>query len=50
MTKIVNWCFELSQPLGIIHIRGEGLYILGVKETFINIKRYIVERTNKAER
>ena len=39
-TKIlrVNWCFEPSQPLGIIS---------GLKKTFI--KRYIVERTNKAE-
>ena len=36
--KLVNWCFELSQPLGIIS---------GLKETFI--KRHIVERTNKAE-
>ena len=31
---LVNWCFELSQPLGL-------------KEIFI--KRYIVERTNKTE-
>ena len=31
-------CFEPSKPLGII---------LGLKETFI--KRYIVERTNKAD-
>ena len=31
-------CFEPSQPLGII---------LGMKETVI--KRYMVERTNKAE-
>ena len=36
--KIVNWCFEPSQPQGIIS---------GLKETFI--KRYIVERTNKAK-
>ena len=36
--EIVNGCFEPSQPLGIIS---------GLKETFI--KRYIVERTNKAE-
>ena len=35
---LVNWCFEPSQPLGII---------FWPKETFI--KRYIVERTNKAE-
>ena len=34
----LNWCFEPSQPLGIIS---------GLKETFI--KRYKVERTNKAE-
>ena len=34
--KIVNWCFEPSQPLGSIS---------GLKETFI--KRYIVERTNE---
>ena len=32
------WCFEPSQPLGIIS---------GLKETFT--KRYIVERTNKTE-
>ena len=37
-TKLVHWCFEPSQPLGTIS---------GPKETFI--KRYIVERTNKAE-
>ena len=36
--QLVNWCFEPSQPLGIIS---------GLKETFI--KRYKVERTNKAE-
>ena len=35
---LVNWCFEPSQPLGIIS---------GLKETFL--KRYIVERTSKAE-
>ena len=35
---LVNWCFEPSQPLGIIS---------GLKENFI--KRYIAERTNKAE-
>ena len=34
----VNWCFEPSQLLGITS---------GLKKTFI--KRYIVERTNKAE-
>ena len=34
---VVNWCFEPSQPLGIIS---------GLRETFI--KRDIVERTNKA--
>ena len=33
---LVIWCFEPSQPLGIIS---------GLKETFI--KRYVVERTNK---
>ena len=38
--QLVNWCFEPSQPLGII--------MSGLKETFI--KRRIVERTNKAER
>ena len=36
--ELVNWCFEPSQPLGII---------LGLKETFM--KRYIVERTTKEE-
>ena len=35
---LVNWCFEPSQPLGIIS---------GLKETFI--KRHIVKRTNEAE-
>ena len=35
---LVNWCFEPSQPLGIIS---------GLKETFI--KRHIVERFNKEE-
>ena len=35
---MVNWCFEPSQLLGIIS---------GLKETFI--KRYKVERTNKAD-
>ena len=38
VSQLVNLCFEPSQPLGIIS---------GLKETFI--KRYIVERTNKAE-
>ena len=37
-SSLVNWCFEPSQPLGIIS---------GLKENFI--KRCIVERTNKAE-
>ena len=35
---VSNWCFEPSQPLGIIS---------GLKETFI--KRDIVEKTEKAE-
>ena len=35
---LVKWCFEPSQPLGIIS---------ELKETFI--KRHMVERTNKAE-
>ena len=35
---IVNWCVEPNQPLEIIS---------GLEETFV--KRYIVERTNKAE-
>ena len=35
---LVNWCFGPSQKLGIIS---------GLKETFI--RRYIAERTNKAE-
>ena len=35
--KLVNWCFETSQPLCIIS---------GLKETLV--KRYTVERTNKA--
>ena len=34
----VSWCFDPSQPLGITS---------GLRETFI--KRYIVERTSKAE-
>ena len=34
---LVNWCFEPSQPLGILS---------GLKETFI--KRHIFKRTNKA--
>ena len=36
--QLVHWCFEPSQPLGIIS---------GLKETFIN--RHIVERTSKQE-
>ena len=36
--KLVSWCFKPSQPQGIIS---------GLRETFI--KRYIIERTNKAE-
>ena len=36
--QLASWCFEPSQPQGIIS---------GLKETFI--KRYIVERTSKAE-
>ena len=36
--KLVNWCFEPSQPLGITS---------GLRETFI--KRYVVEMTNTAE-
>ena len=35
---LVSWCIKPSQPQRIIS---------GLKETFI--KRYIVERTNKAE-
>ena len=35
---VVQWCFEPSQPLGIIS---------GMKETFT--KKYMVERKNKAE-
>ena len=38
LTYLSNRCFEPSQPLGIIS---------GRKETFI--KRYVVERTDKAE-
>ena len=38
VSQLVNWCFEPSQPLGIIS---------GLKKTFI--KRHIVDRTNKAE-
>ena len=37
-SELVNLCFEPSQPLGIVS---------GLKETFI--KKYVVERTNKAE-
>ena len=36
--KLVRWCFKPSQPQRII---------LGLKENFI--KRYTVDRTNKAE-
>ena len=36
--QLVNWCFEPSQPLGIIS---------GLKETFM--KRYMAEMTNEAE-
>ena len=36
--QLVKWCFEPSQPLGIIS---------GLKETFI--KRYTAKRTNMAE-
>ena len=39
LSKLVNWCFEPSQPAGIIS---------GLKEAFT--KRFVVERTNKAER
>ena len=38
ISYLVGWCFKPSQPQRIIS---------GLKETFI--KRYIVERTNKAE-
>ena len=38
VSYLVNWCFESSQPLGIIS---------GLKE--ICMKSYKVERTNKAE-
>ena len=38
ISSLVSWCFNPSQPQRIIS---------GLKETFI--KRYIVERTNKAE-
>ena len=37
-SELVGWFFKPSQPQGIIS---------GLKETFM--KRYIVERTNKAE-
>ena len=37
-TMMVSWCFKPSQPQRIIS---------GLRETFI--KRFIVERTNKAE-
>ena len=38
LNQLVNWCFEPSQPLGIIS---------GLKETFI--RRYTLERSNKRE-
>ena len=38
VSLLVNWCFEPSQPQGIIS---------GLKETFI--KRYILEKTKKTE-
>ena len=38
-SSLVSWCFEPSQPQRIIS---------SLRETFI--KRYVVERTNKAER
>ena len=38
ISYLVGWCFKPNQPQRIIS---------GLKETFI--KRYIVERTNKAE-
>ena len=38
MNKLVSWCFKPSQPQRIVS---------GLRETFI--KRYVVERTNKAE-
>ena len=38
ISKLVSWCFKPSQPQRIIS---------GLKETFI--KKYIVERTNKAD-
>ena len=38
VSYLVSWCFKLSQPQRIIS---------GLRETFI--KRYIVERTSKAE-
>ena len=38
VSLLVNWCFKPRQPQRIIS---------GLRETFI--KRYIVERTNKAE-
>ena len=37
-SKLVSWCFKPREPQRIIS---------GVRETFI--KRYTVERTNKAE-
>ena len=38
LSKLINWCFEPSQPLGIIS---------GMKEIFM--KRYIAERTYETE-
>ena len=38
-SELVNWCFEPSQPLGIIS---------GLKETFVTKDR--VKRTSKAEK
>ena len=38
VSSLVSWCFKPSQPQRIIS---------GLKETFL--KRYVVERTNKAE-
>ena len=38
VVRLVSWCFKPSQPQRIIS---------GLRETFI--KRYIVERTNKAK-
>ena len=40
VSSLVRWCFKLSQPQRIV---------TGLRETFTNAKRYVVERTNKAE-